>query len=365
MSGVPTAAQSSYAGLGFGLTRRIAGFSVQASYETRGYYGRVFETWSYAAHDLSAAIGRPIDLSGPWSLAPRLAVGVRLSPDPTQNRTMIEATLPIIYQLSPEVAVFAVPRVAHQRFHDIPGGRSDTMLSFGIGLSVDLDERINVGLGVGYERRFSTLWSAEYARWILSPTASLRSRFEAQAALARRCDRGTFASVLDARIASVVLTLPTFGAAVRSWMTKVWNARRSGATHFRMKSTSPDIIQHSRTSGQARTLVLEGDQIGLRLALQADHREGEDVEAEFLLVEERAVALDDAGLLSARTRLRHGGAEMPTRRASSTLVMRPSSWSSARIFQSMLSRRDFMAGKDSESGSACGMRAASISAPGA
>ncbi len=51
------------------------------------------------------------------------------------------------------------------------------MLSFGIGLSVDLDERINVGLGVGYERRFSTLWSAEYARWILSPTASLRVAF--------------------------------------------------------------------------------------------------------------------------------------------------------------------------------------------
>ncbi len=27
----------------------------------------------------------------------------------------------------------------------------------------------------------------------------------------------------------------------------------SGATHFRMKSTSPDSIQHSRTSGSART----------------------------------------------------------------------------------------------------------------
>src|SRR5438105_9486398 len=42
---------------------------------------------------------------------------------------------------------------------------------------------------------------------------------------------------------------------------------------------------------------------------------------------------------SARTRRRQGGAEMPTRRASSTLVMRPSSWSSFRIFQSMASRR--------------------------
>src|SRR5438067_13580761 len=42
---------------------------------------------------------------------------------------------------------------------------------------------------------------------------------------------------------------------------------------------------------------------------------------------------------SARTRRRHGGAEMPTRRASSTLVMRPSPCSSFRIFQSMASRR--------------------------
>src|SRR5262245_40975556 len=42
---------------------------------------------------------------------------------------------------------------------------------------------------------------------------------------------------------------------------------------------------------------------------------------------------------SARTRRRQGGAEMPTRRDSSTLVMRPSSCSSFRIFQSMASRR--------------------------
>src|SRR5262249_11933631 len=42
---------------------------------------------------------------------------------------------------------------------------------------------------------------------------------------------------------------------------------------------------------------------------------------------------------SALTRRRHGGAEMPTRLASSTLVMRPSDCSSLRIFQSMASRR--------------------------
>src|SRR5262249_13081289 len=38
-------------------------------------------------------------------------------------------------------------------------------------------------------------------------------------------------------------------------------------------------------------------------------------------------------------RRRHGGAEMPTRLASSTLVMRPSSCSSLRILRSMASRR--------------------------
>src|SRR5215510_1054247 len=42
---------------------------------------------------------------------------------------------------------------------------------------------------------------------------------------------------------------------------------------------------------------------------------------------------------SARTRRRQGGAEMPTRLASSTLVMRPSACSSLRIFRSIESRR--------------------------
>src|SRR6266705_125069 len=42
---------------------------------------------------------------------------------------------------------------------------------------------------------------------------------------------------------------------------------------------------------------------------------------------------------SARMRRKHGGAEMPTRRASSTLVIRPSSCNSLRIFRSIKSSR--------------------------
>src|ERR1700753_3371456 len=41
---------------------------------------------------------------------------------------------------------------------------------------------------------------------------------------------------------------------------------------------------------------------------------------------------------SVRTRRRQGGGEMPTRLASSTLVIRPSAWISARIFRSISSR---------------------------
>src|SRR5712691_11636870 len=63
---------------------------------------------------------------------------------------------------------------------------------------------------------------------------------------------GTAASYLEFCSTSEVLTLRTCGAAVRC-VTKSWNVAMSGATHFRMKSTSPDSIQHSRTSGSART----------------------------------------------------------------------------------------------------------------
>src|SRR3954469_4891898 len=41
---------------------------------------------------------------------------------------------------------------------------------------------------------------------------------------------------------------------------------------------------------------------------------------------------------SVRTRRRQGGGEMPTRLASSTLVIRPSAWISARILRSISSR---------------------------
>src|SRR5262249_57433482 len=49
----------------------------------------------------------------------------------------------------------------------------------------------------------------------------------------------------------------------------------------------------------------------------------------------------------ARPRRRQGGAEMPTRPASSTLVMRPSSCSSRRIWRSMASRRAATGGSGS------------------
>src|SRR6478609_3499956 len=63
---------------------------------------------------------------------------------------------------------------------------------------------------------------------------------------------GTAASYFELCSTSDVLTLRTCGAAVR-WVTKSWNVDISGATHLRMKSTSPESIQHSRTKGSART----------------------------------------------------------------------------------------------------------------
>ena len=63
---------------------------------------------------------------------------------------------------------------------------------------------------------------------------------------------GTAASSFELRSVSEVLTLRTCGAAVSS-VTKAWKVLRSGATHLRMKSISPYSIQHSRTSGCART----------------------------------------------------------------------------------------------------------------
>src|SRR4029079_9625950 len=63
---------------------------------------------------------------------------------------------------------------------------------------------------------------------------------------------GTAASYFELCSTSEVRTLRTCGAAVR-WVTKSWKVAMSGATDFRMKSTSPDSIQHSRTSGSLRT----------------------------------------------------------------------------------------------------------------
>ena len=63
---------------------------------------------------------------------------------------------------------------------------------------------------------------------------------------------GTIASSLELRKVSDVFTLRTCGAPVSS-PTKAWKVFRSGATHLRMKSISPESIQHSRTSGCLRT----------------------------------------------------------------------------------------------------------------
>src|SRR5262249_31136782 len=63
---------------------------------------------------------------------------------------------------------------------------------------------------------------------------------------------GTIGASLELRSVSEVFTLRTWGAAVSS-ATKAWKVARLGATHLRMKSISPDSIQHSRTNGCART----------------------------------------------------------------------------------------------------------------
>jgi len=53
-------------------------------------------------------------------------------------------------------------------------------------------------------------------------------------------------------LTSDVFTLPTFSVVKSSEVRKLWNELRSGATHFRTKSTSPLSMWHSRTSGQLR-----------------------------------------------------------------------------------------------------------------
>src|SRR6185436_11514961 len=53
---------------------------------------------------------------------------------------------------------------------------------------------------------------------------------------------GTPGSNLTRRMMRVVFTLATLAAAVSSSITKSWKAGRSGATHFRRKSVSPDSM---------------------------------------------------------------------------------------------------------------------------
>jgi hypothetical protein len=104
-------------------------------------------------------------------------------------------------------------------------------------------------------------------------------------------------SSLAPRITSEVLTLATLSAAVSSSVRKLWKVDRSGATHFRMKSTSPFSMWHSRTSGQARQRASNGGQIGLGLALQPDHGEDLHLEAQFARIDLGVVAADEARFL--------------------------------------------------------------------
>ena len=81
----------------------------------------------------------------------------------------------------------------------------------------------------------------------------------------------------------------------------------SGATHLRMKSTSPDSIQHSRTSGSARTKSSNARRSGIRLAGQMDRGEHRDVEAEPARIQQAPVALDVAVFLQRADTAQAGG----------------------------------------------------------
>src|SRR5262249_50128473 len=93
----------------------------------------------------------------------------------------------------------------------------------------------------------SPLWRGEHSKcaaWVCAQYQEVLQR--------AFISMGTIAASLELRSVSDVLTLRTCGAAVSS-ATKAWKVLRSGATHLRTKSISPDSIQHSRTSGWART----------------------------------------------------------------------------------------------------------------
>src|SRR5215218_3868129 len=84
------------------------------------------------------------------------------------------------------------------------------------------------------------------------PRIALRFIRATESYLGAAISIGTAAASFELCSTSEVRTLRTCGAPV-SRETNSWNVFMSGATHFRMKSTSPDSIQHSRTKGSART----------------------------------------------------------------------------------------------------------------
>ena len=105
--------------------------------------------------------------------------------------------------------------------------------------------------------RISGPWPIRASPWAWRPRCRAWPERRAGAHACRlsrssRMSKGTPGSSLAPRITSEVLTLATFSAAVSSSVRNFWKVDRSGATHLRMKSTSPLSMWHSRTSGQAR-----------------------------------------------------------------------------------------------------------------
>ena len=69
-------------------------------------------------------------------------------------------------------------------------------------------------------------------------------------ALSSTISKGTPTSSFDSLITNEVFTLATFSVEVNSSVRNVWKVLRSGATHLRIKSTSPLSMLHSLTKGQ-------------------------------------------------------------------------------------------------------------------
>ena len=103
-------------------------------------------------------------------------------------------------------------------------------------------------------------------------------------------------SILEGWITSELFTLATLLSAVTVSVMKFWKAERSRATHLSRKSTSPDSMWHSRTSGQRAHPFLEMLEIGVLLAGQPDKDKAGDLKAQRLAVQVGMIALDEAGL---------------------------------------------------------------------